>query len=239
VLIDLVLSGDNAIVIGMAVRNLPPQQRRMAILGGTAGAIVLRITLTAITALLLDLPLLQAAGGLVLVWITYKLLKPSEEYDATANANSTFIDALRTIIIADVSMSIDNVLAVGAASGGDLGLLIFGLALSLMIIMAGASVVSVVLNRLPWLMYVGGLILLFLAGEMLAKDPILDSLLGIDVHALGWLGLPVENWLALAFTTFFTLIVGVLVWNRDFRGHRPHPAEHAAPDPSDHQAPAA
>ena len=178
ILIDLVLSGDNAIVIGMAVRNLPPRQKRVAILGGTAGAVALRVILTALAALLLRVPLLQAAGGLVLVWITYRLLSSSAAGAGRDHSSDSFGQAIRMIILADVSMSIDNVLAVGAAAQGDIPLLLFGLSLSLAIIMAGGSLVATLLGKLPWLVYVGGGVLLILAGEMIAEDPLPGGLPG-------------------------------------------------------------
>jgi YjbE family integral membrane protein len=203
VLIDLVLSGDNAIVIGMAVRNLPPRQKRVAILGGTAGAVALRVILTALAALLLRVPLLQAAGGLVLVWITYRLLRSSGQADGADHASDSFGQAIRMIILADVSMSIDNVLAVGAAAQGDLVLLLFGLSLSLAIIMAGGSLVATLLGKLPWLVYVGGGVLLILAGEMIAEDHFLAPYLGYAP----WLPWAISAGLA-------ALIAGLLLWAR-------------------------
>lgn len=216
VLIDLVLSGDNAIVIGMAVRNLPPHQKRVAILGGTAGAVILRVILTALAALLLRVPLLQAAGGLVLVWITYRLLSPSGHGDSADHSGDSFGQALRMIILADVSMSIDNVLAVGAAAQGDLVLLLFGLSLSLAIIMAGGSVVATLLGKLPWLIYIGGGVLLILAGEMIAEDHFLAGYLG---HA-PWMPWAISAALA-------ALVAGLLLWARRSTG-RGRPT--AAPD---------
>jgi len=202
VLIDLVLSGDNAIVIGLAVRNLPPRQKNRAILAGTLGAIVLRITLTALATLLLQVPLLKAGGGILLVWITYKLLAPSDD-DATHSgpAHDSFRDAIRTIILADLSMSIDNVLAVGAAAAGHLVLLLFGLSLSLMIIMAGGRLIAELLSLLPWLIYIGGGILLILAGEMIAGDALLSR----------WLGH--TAWLPWLLTTAFAIVLGFALWH--------------------------
>jgi YjbE family integral membrane protein len=173
VLIDIVLSGDNAIVIGMAVRNLPPALRNRAIVFGTVGAVVLRIILTALATVVLQIPLVQAGGGLLLVWITYRLIAPESEGEAAGPSADSFSSAFRTIILADVSMSLDNVLAVGAAAHGEITLLLFGLSLSLVIIMAGGRLVSALLNRLSWLIYIGAAILLILAGEMIAKDALL------------------------------------------------------------------
>src|SRR5436309_1846804 len=120
IIIDLLLSGDNALVIGMAARGLPKEQKRRAIVIGGAGALLLRVVLTALAAVLFQIPLLEAAGGLVLAWITYRLLVPSAETSPAARAEAlSFGAALRTIIVADVTMSLDNVLAVGAAAQGD------------------------------------------------------------------------------------------------------------------------
>jgi YjbE family integral membrane protein len=173
VLIDIVLSGDNAIVIGMAVRNLPPAMRNRAIVFGTMGAVVLRIILTALATMVLQIPLVQAGGGLLLAWITYRLIAPEAEGEAAGPSADSFAAAIRTIILADLSMSLDNVLAVGAAAHGEITLLLFGLSLSLAIIMAGGRLVSELLNRLAWLVYIGAAILLILAGEMIAKDALL------------------------------------------------------------------
>jgi YjbE family integral membrane protein len=174
VVIDLVLSGDNAVVIGMASRRLPPSQRRKAIILGAVGAIGLRVTFTAMIALLLGIPLLQAFGGLLLVWIAFKLLR-QEHSEANVREGANLFDAVRTIIIADVIMSLDNILAVGGAAHGDLALLLFGLALSMPIIMFGSNLVAVLMNRLPWLVYLGSAILAYTAGEMIFEDPIVHD----------------------------------------------------------------
>ncbi len=182
IILDLVLSGDNAIVIGMAVRALPSKERRRAILLGGAGALVLRMAFTAVVTLLVRVepPFLLLVGGVVLVWITYRLLTPeSEEHADTIKAgNRGFWAAMQTIIIADVTMSLDNVLAVGVAADGDVPLVLVGLVLSMAIIVAGGALVATILERLPWLNYVGGLILLLLSGEMIANDPVVKPLLG-------------------------------------------------------------
>jgi len=200
VLIDLVLSGDNALVIGMAVRNLPAKQKRWAVLAGGGGALLLRVILTALAAVLLRVPLLQAGGGLLLAVITYRLLRPTDESTEATGADNSFVQALWTIIVADVSMSIDNVLAVGAAAEGNIPLLLFGLALSMGIIIAGGSLVSVLLGKAPWLIYLGGIVLLVLAGEMIAEDPVVAQYLG---H---------EFWLQWAISAGLGLIVALLLW---------------------------
>lgn len=181
VIIDLVLSGDNALVIGMASRRLPPRQRRQAIIVGGAGAIGLRILFTIAAALLLGLPFLQAAGGLLLIWIAYKLLNEEAETHDVKEAAS-FPAAVRTIILADVVMSLDNMLAVGGASHGSVELLLFGLALSMPIILFGSSVVARLLNRVPSLMIVGSVVLAITAARMIVEDQILGHLIEEDLH---------------------------------------------------------
>ncbi len=204
-IIDLLLSGDNALVIGMAVRGLPSGQKRQAvILGGTA-ALLLRVFLTAIASLLLQIPLLEAGGSLLLAWITYRLLSPSTEQAADGGDAPvlSFGAALRTIMIADVTMSLDNVLAVGAASHGDVLLLLIGLSLSMGIIMAGGTAVAWVLERLPWLIYVGAVVLLVVAGNLMAEDASVQALVG---HP-DWLGGAVSGVLAL-------VVIGALAAGR-------------------------
>ena len=195
VLIDLVLSGDNAVVIGMASRLLPAAQRRRAILLGAGGAVGLRILFTALTAVLLGIPLLQAGGGLLLLWIAFKLLRQREHAQGVTEGR-TLGEAVRTIILADVIMSLDNILAVGGAAHGNLGLLLFGLGLSMPIILFGSGLVAVLLHRLPWLAYLGSGILVYTAVEMILEDRLLAAYLP---HA--W---------PLALGTSSVLVVGVL-----------------------------
>lgn len=174
VVIDLVLSGDNAVVIGMAARRLSPEQRRRAILFGAGGAIVLRVVFTALAALLLGVPLIQALGGLLLIWIAFGLLR-QEHQEREVREGANLFEAVRTIILADVVMSLDNILAVGGAAHGDLRLLLFGLALSMPIIMFGSNLVALLMNRLPWLVYLGAGILVYTAGEMIFGDKIIGD----------------------------------------------------------------
>ena len=176
VVIDLVLSGDNAVVIGMASRRLPSAQRKRAIVFGALGAIGLRITFTALVAFLLGIPLLQAVGGAVLIWIAFKLLREGGE-EHLIHEGANLFDAIQTIIVADVIMSLDNILAVGGAAHGNLTLLLFGLALSMPIIMFGSNLVATLMNRLPWLVYLGSAILAYTAAEMIFQDRIVGGIL--------------------------------------------------------------
>jgi YjbE family integral membrane protein len=206
VVIDLVLSGDNALVIGMAAHQLPARQRRFAILFGGAAAIVLRICLTAIAAQLLMISGLQAVGGALLLWVSFKLLKQEETSDGVKVAGS-LRGAIMTILIADVVMSLDNVLGVAAASHGDTMLLLFGLALSMGILMIGGTLVAQLVDRLWWLAYVGSGVIAWTGAELLLKDPLTHDVVGI----------PESAHLAIAITiTAITLIAAHLM-------HR-HPA---------------
>lgn len=176
VLIDLVLSGDNAIVIGMAAHRLPPRQRRLAIVVGGGAAIVLRISLTAVAALLLTIPVLQAAGGLLLLLIAFRLLKEDDQEHAEGRPPATFRGAVLTILLADLVMSLDNVLGVAAASGGNLTLLVFGLVLSIGILMLGGSLVADLINRVRWLAYVGAGVIAWTGMDMFLNDPYIERL---------------------------------------------------------------
>jgi YjbE family integral membrane protein len=175
ILIDLVLSGDNAVVIGMAARRLPPASRRRAIILGGVGAVVLRVIFTAMAALLLDVPLLQAIGGVLLLWIAYKLVRPVDHTVPVSEAES-LAQAVRTIILADVVMSLDNILAVGGAAHGHLGLLLFGLALSIPILLMGSEMVARLLGRLPILVYLGVIVLVVTAVRMILEDDVVDEI---------------------------------------------------------------
>ncbi|HYR92347.1 MAG TPA: TerC family protein [Terriglobia bacterium] len=171
VIIDLVLSGDNAVVIGMAAHRLPPRQRRTAILFGGAAAIGLRITLTIIAALLLRIPGLQLGGGALLIWIGFKLLKAEEESHEGIKVAASMREAIITILIADFIMSTDNVLGVAGASEGDLRLLMFGLILSMAILMWMGSIVANLINRFAWLSYVGAAVIAWTGALMVFEDP--------------------------------------------------------------------
>lgn len=184
VLIDLVLSGDNALVIGMACAGLPPHQRRRGILYGSLGAVLLRVTLAAGAAYLLRVPLLQAFGGLLLIWIAYRLAAGSAEGEHGVRQGATLWDAVRTIAVADLVMSLDNVLALGGVSRGNLLLLVFGLGLTIPIIMWGSGLVAGLLSRAPWLTYAGAAVLAWTAGGMIMEDPLVQVPAGFPVPAL-------------------------------------------------------
>jgi YjbE family integral membrane protein len=175
VLIDLALSGDNALLIGMAARRLPDAQRRRAIILGGALAVVLRIVAAAIVTFLLAIPYLQLAGGIVLAVIAYRLVRPgvADEHASVQPAGS-LREAVTTILIADAAMSVENVLGVGGAAHGDLPLLAFGLVVSIPIVLFGSGLIASVLDRAPRLIWVGALALIWTSADMILSDPALD-----------------------------------------------------------------
>ncbi|MBD3917984.1 TerC family protein [Paenibacillus sp. PR3] len=174
VFIDLVLAGDNAIVIGMAARNLPKAQQRKAVIGGTIGAVVIRAVATLLVVHLLEIPWLLLVGGLLLLFIAYKLLVQEEDHD-NIKAGSTLWQSIRTIIIADAAMGLDNVIAVaGAAHGNDL-LVILGLLISIPIVVWGSTLFIRLINRFPWIVYIGSGVLAYTAAKMVTHEEKLKS----------------------------------------------------------------
>ena len=169
-IIDVVLSGDNAVVIAMAAHRLPQQQRKVAILCGAGGAIVLRVFFTYILAQLLGIPLLRFGGGLVLVWIAMKLLLDEGEPDHKVREAGSLFHAVWIIIMADFVMSLDNMLAVGGASEGHITLILFGLFLSIAIIMTCSVIIANWMNRFPILVVLGAAVLAWTAAEMMLED---------------------------------------------------------------------
>ncbi len=168
--INVLLSGDNALVIAMACRNLAPRQRLWGMLIGAGIAVVLLITFTGIVARLMVLPYLRLAGGLALLAVAAKLLVPDDEGD-DVTAGTSLWHAIRIVVIADIVMSLDNVIAVAAAANGQLPLLILGLAISIPIIIAGAALIMLVLDRFPILVWLGATLLGWIAGGVIATDP--------------------------------------------------------------------
>lgn len=182
ILIDLALSGDNALVIGLAARRLPRHQRRVAIIGGAGLAILLRASLTVVAALLLRLPYVQLAGGVLLCWIAIKLLGDEEAASGNREAN-TLWSALLTIVMADAVMSLDNVVGVAAAAHGNSGLLVLGLVLSMGLMIFGGTLVASLLARWWWLAYLAAAIIAWTGADLVLRDPTIDALLPLD----GWL----------------------------------------------------
>jgi YjbE family integral membrane protein len=170
--INILLSGDNAVVIALASRSLPEEQRRWAILGGSAGAIILRILFCLIVAWLLEIPYLKLIGGLLLLWIGVKLIVPEEEHgEGKIAAKGNLWGAIQTIIVADAVMSLDNVIAIVAAAGGSTTLIVIGLVISVPLIVFGSQLVLRYLLRYPILVILGGGLLGWIAGDIMATDP--------------------------------------------------------------------
>jgi YjbE family integral membrane protein len=174
--INVLLSGDNALVIAMACRGLHGRHRMWGMVIGAGVAVVLLIAFTGIVATLMSLPFLKLVGGLALLVIAAKLLVPEDENDEIA-AGTTLWHAVRIVVIADIIMSLDNVIAVAAAANGQLSLLVLGLAISIPMIIAGAALIMLVLDRFPLLVWIGAMLLGWIAGDVIASDPVDQSAL--------------------------------------------------------------
>ena len=178
ILIDLVLAGDNAIVIALAARRLPPQLQRKAIVWGTVGAIVVRAAMTVGVVWLLQIPGLMLVGGLGLVWVAYKLIVPGESAAHGSHggaAAGSFWAAMRTIVVADALMGVDNVLGVAGAAHGNIDLVVIGLAISVPIVVWGSTLVLKLVERFPAIIYAGAAVLAYTAGHMIVSEPLLDA----------------------------------------------------------------
>lgn len=206
VLIDLVLAGDNAIVIGMAARNLPKHQQKRAILWGTFGAISIRIVATLAVAWLLKLPALLIIGGVVLIWIAYKLLVDKKE-EHEIEAKHSLGAAIKTIVIADAAMGFDNVMAVAGASHGNFALVIIGLLISVPIVVWGSTLFITLMEKFPWIIYLGAGVLAFTAGKMLTEDPFVKE---------WFVANPVVKWALVAFVVLAVMLGGL--WKKS-RGY--------------------
>jgi YjbE family integral membrane protein len=176
VLIDLVLAGDNAIVIALAARNLPPHLKKKAIVWGTVGAIAIRSVMTLAVVWLLKVPGLMLVGGLGLLWIAYRLLADQEGGDHGGPAATTFWGAMQTIVVADALMGVDNVLGVAGAAHGSWDLVIIGLLVSIPIVVFGSSVVLKLVEKYPVIIRLGAAVLAFTAAKMIVSEPLLNTL---------------------------------------------------------------
>jgi YjbE family integral membrane protein len=170
VAIDLTVSGENAVVIALAVRRLPPRQQWHARIWGTAGAVGLRLVFIFAVTFLLEIPFLQLAGGVLLIWIAVRLARQPLGADTEVRESTTLLGAISTIVVADAVMSLDNVLAVAGAAHGDRLLALFGVALSLPIVVAGSGLVATLMNRFAWVVALAGGVLGYVAGEMIVED---------------------------------------------------------------------
>lgn len=176
IVLNLVLSGDNAVVIALATRKLPASSQHKAIVIGTAGAVVLRILLMLIAIELLTMPYVKIIGAILLFYIAYDLLKTNEE-ETEVKSETTLLSAIRTIIIADLVMSLDNVLAIAGVADGHFMLAGLGLIISIPIVIFGSQVILKLMDRFPWLIWVGALLIAYTAGSMLVEDHFIHHLL--------------------------------------------------------------
>jgi YjbE family integral membrane protein len=182
--INIILSGDNAVVIAMAARSLPAQQQRKAVFWGSGAAVVLRIILTVVAAKLLALPYLQIVGGLLLLWIGVQLLGEEDDDDeGEAKSYGSLAAAVRTILIADLVMSLDNVIAVAAAAQGSVTLLVLGLAISIPLVIFGSTLMIKLMERFPIIVVLGAALIGWVGGETIASDAILQDFAALN----GWL----------------------------------------------------
>lgn len=201
-MVNIVLSGDNAVVIAMASRALPQKQQKKAILWGSAGAIGLRIVLTFVAILLLQIPYLQFAGGILLIWIAAKLLLENHE-EENVEASTSLAQAVKTIIIADLVMSLDNTLAIASVAKGDYVLLALGMLLSIPLITFGSSIIIKLMDRFPIIVYIGSALIAWTAGEMMMRD----QRLGVYMEHL------MPEWLPPLVITAAVLSYGIW-WNK-------------------------
>jgi YjbE family integral membrane protein len=210
--INIILSGDNAVVIALAARTLPEHQQRKAVFFGSGAAVVLRILLTVVAARLLALPYLQIVGGLLLLWIGVQLLGDEDEGEGVAKEHGTLMAAVRTILIADLVMSLDNVIAVAAAAQGSMLLLILGLAISIPLVIFGSTLMIKLMERFPIIVVLGAALIGWVGGETIVSDAVFrDYLLGNH-----WL-----HYVAAAAGAALVIALGKLI---QARGHKASPA---------------
>ena len=221
-MVNIVLSGDNAVVIAMAARSLPGHQQKTAILWGSGGAVVLRVILTVIAVALLKIPFLQCIGGLLLIWIAWQLLvEQDDEQGAEHQLAGNLRNAIKTILVADVVMSLDNTLAIAGVAEGNYTLLGLGLALSIPLVVFGSAIIMKMMDRFPVIVYFGSGLIAYTAGEMIDNDKAFQPYLPQVLH-----GTP---YLAIALTV---AVVGYGWWFNTRTGRSAHDVlladEHAA-----------
>jgi YjbE family integral membrane protein len=202
ILVNILLSGDNAVVIALACRNLSRRQRRLGIFWGVLGAIVLRVVLTFFAMSLLVNPYLKLIGGGLLVWIGIKLIAEENDADHKVKASDRLLAAVWTIIVADLVMSLDNVMAVAAAAKGNVPLIIFGLIISIPIVVFGSQLIMRIIERFPVLVWAGGGLLGYIAGDMAIEDPAVAPWIAANVAFVSMFAPPVG----------FVLVVAAGVW---------------------------
>ena len=209
IIIDLVLAGDNAIIIALATKNLPKDLQRKAILWGTIGAIMIRTLMTILAVQLLKIPGLSAVGGLALLYIAYQLITDNNDEHAESGTSS-FWTAMRTIVIADAVMGIDNVLAVAGASEGNIYLVVAGLLISIPIVVFGSQLVLGLLQKYTWLIYVGGAVLIITGVKMITHEKLLEPWFNEILHPYNEFGL-------MAASLILILGVGIRIRNQSHK----------------------
>ena len=187
IVVNILLSGDNAVVIALACRNLSKRQRRQGIFWGVLGAIGLRIVLTFFAMSLLTNPYLKLVGGALLIWIGIKLIAEDDGGEHKVKASDRLLAAVWTIIVADLVMSLDNVMAVAAAAKGSMPLIVFGLIVSIPIVIVGSQVIMKLIQKFPILVLAGGGLLGYIAGEMAVEDPAVAPWIALHAHKYVWL----------------------------------------------------
>jgi len=223
VAIDIVLAGDNAVVIAMAVRSLPQRQRRQGIFWGALAAVGMRVAITIVAVQLLAIPYLSAIGGALVLWIAVKLLAQEPPDESGVRTAGNFWQAIRIIMFADLVMSTDNILAIAGASGGSKELVLFGLALSIPIVMFCSALIATLMDRYPWLAYVGAGILGWTGGEMIGHDQAIMAHIGDTARM--W------KWVFAAAAGGLVILVGKWWARRVHRPAAPLPANSPPPSP--------
>lgn len=228
--INILLSGDNAVVIALACRGLPPRQRMWGIILGAGAAVLLRVFFTLILQYVLDLPWLRLVGGILLLWIAIKLLVQDEADEDSIDSSDNLWGAVKTVAVADIVMSLDNVLAIAAAAKGHPWLIIFGLVVSIPLIVAGATLIMALLTRFPILVWAGAALLGWIAGELVMEDSVSRPYL--DAIGAGYgLSHKATEYVSQITCTLFVLVVGWFLMRRQSRGevgvpgHKGGPAE--------------
>ena len=212
ILINIVLSGDNAVVIALAARSLPPRQQKLAVFWGAGAAVLMRIVLTVVAVELLRYPYLKLVGALLLFWIAVKLLMPEDGGGDDVESSDNLWAAIKTILIADLVMSLDNVIAVAAAAKGSLLLLILGLAISIPLVVFGATILMKLMERWPIIITIGAGLLGWVAGEMMVTDPSIKDWVDVSAAYL--------HWVAPATGVVFVVVVGKWLAARAEAAHR-------------------
>ena len=209
--VNIVLSGDNAVVIALAARSLPPRQQKAAVFWGSGAAVVMRIVLTIIAVEMLKWPYLKLVGAVLLLWIAVKLLLPEDGGEDGIAASGSMAAAIKTILIADLVMSLDNVIAVAAAAKGSMILLVLGLAISIPLVIFGSTLLLKLMNRYPVIITIGAGLLGWVAGEMAITDPLVKEWINTN---MAWL-----HWVAPAAGAVFVVLLGRMLAARAERGH--------------------